>query len=127
MEKEQIVKALEFCTDDNSICLHCPVRGRCNDDSMFLEKAALSIIREQAKRIEELEAENVAFRDSSVDYREISYLLRGEKAEIVRKMRERLEDRYEFECSADEDNALYYVDLCEWVERIEKELMEGNT
>lgn len=67
MEKEQIVKALEFCTDDNSICLHCPVRGRCNDDSMFLEKAALSLIREQEKRIEELTLEYAGFEAGAKD------------------------------------------------------------
>lgn len=132
MEKEQIVKALEFCTDDNSICLHCPVRGRCNDDSMFLEKAALSLIREQEKRIEELEAENEKLKKPrymvySDGRSEMIPSVESVRADTVRKMRERLKDRYEFDCNADEDNALYYEDLCEWVERIEKELLEEDS
>ena len=59
MEKERIVKALEWCSDDNSVCLHCPARERCNNDSMFLEREALSLIREQEKRIEEIKADTV--------------------------------------------------------------------
>lgn len=77
---------------------------------------------------------NLQFKDGVIDLVErqptIDVVSREEhkevKAATVRKLGERLKDRYEFECSADEDNALYYVDLCEWVERIEKELLEEN-
>lgn len=57
MEKEQIVKALEVCSNYQNFgdCDKCPAREGCDAESNFLEKEALSLIREQEKRIEELE------------------------------------------------------------------------
>ena len=74
METEQIVKALELCTrgrksKEDIPCLKCPY-NECNlvggtserqtsgTCQVWLMKDALSRIREQEKRIEELEAEN---------------------------------------------------------------------
>lgn len=57
MEKEQIVKALEICSNYQKFgdCGKCPARELCDEENNFLEKEALSLIREQEKRIEELE------------------------------------------------------------------------
>ena len=130
MEKEQIVKALEICSNYQKFgdCDKCPAREGCDNENNFLEKEALSLIREQEKRIfaleadnehlgialagkleriaslekmvidltkrgAEIEAENVELRDSSADYREIAYLLRDAKAEIVRKMHAEIKRR----------------------------------
>lgn len=57
MEKEQIVKVLEVCSNYQGFgdCDKCPARERCDNEYNFLEKEALSLVREQEKRIEELE------------------------------------------------------------------------
>lgn len=55
MEKEQIVKALECCSKDD--CDNCPNDfGNCYAN---LAGDALSLIREQEKRIEEIKADTV--------------------------------------------------------------------
>ena len=60
MEKEQIVKALELCAN-NGDCKDCPINPHVGNYGYCTSIAinhALSLIREQEKRIEELEAEN---------------------------------------------------------------------
>ena len=58
MEKEQIVKALELCAN-NGDCKDCPINphvgnyGYCTSIAI---NRALSLIREQEKRIEEVKA-----------------------------------------------------------------------
>lgn len=123
MEKSQIVKALEICSNYQKFgdCDKCPAREGCDNENNFLEKEALSLIREQEKRIEELTLEYAGFEAGAKDAANFI------KAATVRKLAERLKDRYEFDRNADEDNALYYEDLCELVERIEKELLGENT
>ena len=114
MEKEQIVKALEICANENGVCSECAYSDDYTNCNTRIAKDALSLIREQDKRIEELETSCT----------ELTRNLHACKADTVRNMRERLRNRYEFNCNADEDNAICYEDLCEWVERIEKELLE---
>ena len=122
MEKEKIVKALECCVNYRNFgdCDKCPAREGCDNENGFLEKEALSLILEQEKRIEELTLEYAGFEAGAKDAANFI------KYATVRKLAERLKDRYEFNCNADEDNALYFVDLCEWVERIAKEILEEN-
>ena len=57
MEKEQIIKALEVCSNYQNFgdCDKCPAREGCDNENNFLEKEALSLVREREKRIEELE------------------------------------------------------------------------
>lgn len=134
MEKEQIVKALECCGKVS--CKECPfaVKGKgdiFDDTNCIAEMAAeaRSIIREQDKRIEELEAKNkklnntryMVCSDGRIEMIPSAECVRNE---TVRKMQKRLANRYEFNCNADEENALDYADLCEWVERIANELLE---
>ena len=68
MEKEQIVKASECCANYQNFgdCDKFPAREGCDAESNFLEKEALSLIREQEKRIEELEKE-AAFWEGEAD------------------------------------------------------------
>lgn len=120
MKTEQIVKALECCA--SGTCDGCAFYdpgefGDIEKCTAALFSASLSLHREQEKRIEELTLEYAGFEAGAKDAAKFI------KYATVRKVVDRLKDRYEFDCNADEDNALYYVDLCEWVERIEKELM----
>ena len=123
MEKEKIVKALEFCTDDNSICLHCPVRGRCNEDSMFLEKAALSLIREQEKRIEELET---AYTELTRCCTRLETLYNVEckrvdtaKEDTVRKMHAEIKRRLL-------KGGIYPVLVARTIDNVAREMLEGG-
>ena len=101
MKKEQIVKALECCVKTQSICdcedMGCPAltkQGcqfylRTDDDYegvIFVEliKEALSLIREQEKRIEELTLENVGFEAGA------KAAAKFIRADTVRKMQEML-------------------------------------
>lgn len=111
MEKQQIVKALECCVKTQSKCdceeMGCPAltkQGckfylRTDEDYegvIFVEliKEALSLIREQEKRIEELEniCESYALQYGTATDKEV--FLKKERAATVRKMQELLcEDR----------------------------------
>lgn len=128
MKKEQIVKALKCCANYQNFgdCDKCPAREGCDAENNFLEREALSLILEQEKRIEVLEriCDSYALQYGTATDKEV--FLKKERADTVRKMVGRLTDRYEFNCNADEENALYYVDLCECVERIAKELLEDK-
>lgn len=61
MEKEQIIKALEVCSNYQGFgdCDKCPASEGCDTEWNFLEREALSLILEQEKRIEEVKAETV--------------------------------------------------------------------
>ena len=113
MEKEQIVKALECCIESGN-CYECP--NECGAGSMCVRKTmrdALSLIREQDKKIEEL-------RCSSVDYREISYLLRDAQADTVRKMHDLIEER----CIK---GGIYPAFVKNTINKVAEELLEGGT
>lgn len=111
MEKQQIVKALECCVKTQSICdceeMGCPAltkQGcqfylRTDEDYegvIFVEliKEAISLIRDQEKRIEELEniCESYALQYGTATDKEV--FLKKKRADTVRKMQELLcEDR----------------------------------
>ena len=61
MKKEEIVKALEVCSNYQGFgdCDKCPAREGCDTEGGVLEREALSLIREQDKRIEEIKAATV--------------------------------------------------------------------
>lgn len=65
MEKQQIVKALEVCSNYQGFgdCDKCPAREGCDTENGFLEKEALSLVREQEKRINVLWSYQVTLRD----------------------------------------------------------------
>lgn len=122
MEKEQIVKALEVCANYQkfSDCDKCPAREGCDNENNFLEKEALSLIREQDKRIEKLEriCDSYAMQCGTATDKEV--FLQKERADTVRKMRERLYPLYELLC----------VDEGDWrheINKIANKLLEENT
>lgn len=119
MEKEQIVNALELCSNDECSGCECPYYSLnttgCIED---LHKDALSIILEQDKRIEELTEENKKYREMVGSLaakdgevvgitvgKEVRYIEKGiadvfknmavakAKADTVRKMQEAIKER----------------------------------
>lgn len=56
MEKEQIIKALECCLVQDANCPECPYTGTYPECQGYVGNQALSLIREQDKRIEEIKA-----------------------------------------------------------------------
>jgi predicted RNase H-like nuclease (RuvC/YqgF family) len=100
MEKEQIVKALEVCSNYQNFgdCDKCPAREGCDNENGFLEKEALSLIREQEKRIEELEAENEKLKKPrymvySDGRSEMIPSVESVRADTVRKMHDEIKRR----------------------------------
>lgn len=92
MEKEQIIKALECCANGSyDACAQCPLH---DGSSSLIEECmeglieqALSRIREQEKRIEELETSCT----------ELTQNLHACKADTVRKMQEKLKTVFDSE------------------------------
>ena len=98
MEKEHIVKALEYCTSGGA-CYECQYdenprlsREGCMARKMF---NALSLIREQEKRIEEV------------------------KADTVRKMQEAIKER----CLK---GGIYPAFVASTIDKVSREMLEGG-
>lgn len=138
MEKEQIVKALECCVKTQSICdceeMGCPAltkQGcqfylRTDEDYegvIFVEliKEALSLIREQEKRIEELEniCESYALQYGTATDKEV--FLKKERADTVRKMQEMLLAK-----KVTYGNITFRVVPVDDIDQIANKLMEGT-
>ena len=115
MEREQIIKALECCEKDD--CDNCP-----NDIKNCIENLAvlaLSLIREQDKRIEELEniCDSYALQYGTATDKEV--FLKQERAATVRKMQSEIEAR----CIA---KGIYPVIVKNVVDEVAKEILEGE-
>ena len=97
MEKEQIVKALECCANYQNFgdCDKCPAREGCDNENNFLEKEVLSLIREQEKRIEELEniCNSYALQYGTATDKNV--FLKKERADTVRKIAQKLKSKSE--------------------------------
>lgn len=136
MEKEQIIKALECCTrgrksKEDIPCLEChynecnlvggtgerQISGTCQG---WLMKDALSLIREQENRIEELTLEYAGFEAGA---KAVARLI---QAATVRKMVERLKEKA---IDVDTDDAALWMECVtiEDVNQIEKELLEDKS
>lgn len=140
MEKEQIVKALECCTrgrksKDDRPCFECPynecnlvggtgerqISGTCQG---WLMKDTLSLIREQEKRIEELEAENEKLKKPRYMVRSDGRLemipsVESVRNETVRKMQEDIKER----CIK---GGIYPAFVKNVIETVAKEIVEGH-
>lgn len=117
MEREQIIKALEYCNNPNrdpycpqSDCPYgdvgsCEQLLRCHALTLIKElteerKGLENLIYEMSKienrmseTIEELTEENERLRNSSIDYRNIPEIKAKERADTVRKMQSEIEAR----------------------------------
>lgn len=117
MEKEQIVKALECCSSkgcETCPCSRMPTAANC---VLFTTGNALSLIREQDKRIKELEniCESYALQYGTVVDKEV--FLKKKRADTVRKMQEAIKER----CIK---GGIYPVFVKKVVEAVAKELLE---
>ena len=124
MEREHIIKALEYCSSGGS-CNKCPY-----DDNPRLSfegclsskmKDALSLIKELTEENERLRAEN-AEQDAAIikALKRMGEIRRETKADTVRKMQERLRDRH---LTATNPNVicLYETEL----DQVAKEILES--
>ena len=124
MDREQIVKALEYCASGGS-CNKCPYddNPRLSFEGCLLRKMtdALALIKEltednewSAKRIIDADKEIARLRASSIDYRNIPDIKADVKADTVRKMRESIKALF-----APDDEVQGEID------RIAEELING--
>ena len=57
------------------------------------------------------------------DLNEILGNIRYIKVDTVQKMRDKLTTMSEFYLHADRDGGLYYVDFCDWIDQVSKEIL----
>lgn len=122
MNREQIVKALECCASGTSAtaCDGCPLRyeeGTCDDDSNYLLKQALSLIREMEI---ELEAMRTAANSLKMHYEKLAEENDRVRADTVRKMVERLTSYYNIL-----NGSTSAVLTAYHIEQVAKELLDG--
>lgn len=120
MEKEQIVKALECCANYRNFgdCDKCPAREGCDTENNFLEKEAISLIREQDKRIEELTLENVGFEAGA------KAAAKFIRVDTVQKYREKLYRELASLGAKDKFNKEFFLTK---VDKIANKLLEETT
>ena len=85
LKRDDIIKALECCSKHLVRCKDCPYQEvpRCTDEH---QKDALSLIKE-------LTEENGNLRASTIDYRNIPYIVADTRADTVRKMHFEIKER----------------------------------
>ena len=95
MNKDDIKKALEVCTDCYSICDDCPYDdvGNCGDT---LKTDACELIVEQENEIERLKDDYAKLQEQFAKYqtasdKEILAQVKQAKIEVLNKLRERVE------------------------------------
>lgn len=119
MKKEEIVKALEVCSNYQGFgdCDKCPAREGCDTEGGVLEREALSLIREQDKRIEELTLENAGFEAGA------KAAAKFVRAATVQKMVDRLKEKI---IDVDTDDATLWMECVtvEDIDQIAKEILE---
>ena len=134
LNAETIKKALKCCNSVGHICGKCPYESVCFGISCRdkLSRDALSLITSQEQRIKELTEENERLRDVKSEYEtfigelkpKIDSIRAEVKADIVRKMQERLTDFF------NNDDTVEYIEvdavyINEQIEKIAKEMVEG--
>ena len=62
MTDNEIIKALECCSNDNIDCEECPANGLCDNDDYCFTGAILDLINRQQAEIERLKAENQSIK-----------------------------------------------------------------
>ena len=61
---DEIVRALECCSQSDSACENCPANGICDDDSYCFTGAILDLIKRQQAEIDFLKAENEGVKEA---------------------------------------------------------------
>ena len=134
-EREDVIKALECCTNESESCAGCPFieKGACRQSSLL--KLALALIKELTEEIKDLEADyDRVYEQAEADIHgnmadggtSCHWCMDKTKVDTVKMMQSKLTDTSEFMLRADHNGAMYYVDHAAWVEEIAKEILEGN-
>lgn len=128
MNKDDIKKALEVCTDCYSICDDCPYDdvGNCGDT---LKTDACELIVEQENEIERLKDDYAKLQEQFAQYqmasdKEIAVQVKQAKIEVLNKLKERVETAIDAYFNLDSGG--YYLaegaldDIDELIEEVEE-------
>lgn len=138
-KRDEIIKALECCTSIGG-CKKCPYsingkpkdNGDCGQEMLIDALSLLKEFTEENERLRNRVVCKVVIPNEKLEEIKTECLSRVEidikaiQADTVRKMQEKLRDQSEFNWYADEDRALYYVDLQVWADQIVREMLEGE-
>jgi hypothetical protein len=133
LKPEDVVRALECCA--NRSCEGCPLERPNEDCVSGLPKAALALLREKDAEIERLKDEyeiKCETRFGKITIPKMRSLGEGAeliykeiRAEAITEFALRLKS-CEFYEVADQYDGMQYVDFCDWVDKIVKEMKEGE-
>lgn len=120
MKPEDVIMALDVCVE--GVCDACPYNENpfCRDDMMI---DTLALLREKDAEIERLKAENAIY-ENGVEKVAENYHRQG-RAEAITEFALRLKS-CEFYEVADQYDGMQYIDFCDWVDKIAKELKEDQ-
>ena len=137
LNREEVIKALEYCTGIKKPdgCAACPACLGCNDCVDFLREESLDLIKEITEENEYLKQQNEIYATLNKKLEDIcesyawqygtaiskEFFLKKERADIVRKMQEKLNGTKFRMCGGGE----CYI-YAENVDVIAKELLEEN-
>ena len=125
LKRDDIIKALECCTyggdktkSQVEVCSLCPCfnEGNCTD---VLKESTLTIIKELTEENERLKAQKyMAYPDGRI---EMIPTVESVKADTVRKMQERLHERF----GTDSNRVYSNYNIHRYIDQIAKEMLEG--
>lgn len=114
MERDDIIKALECCTEQD-YCVLCPCDNECiGMESLMLD--ALSLIKE-------LTEENGNLRASTIDYRNIPNIVAEARADTVKEMKNRIAQKIG---TYTKESYVYVHAWFKLIDKIAKEMLEGT-
>ena len=127
---EQVKKALECCymqgLEHTENCPECPYTNLYPNCTEYLGKDALALINSQEQRIKELTEELTRKETEYNELYEFCESYRKEigevKADTVRKMQERLHERF----GADANRVYSNYNIHRYIDQIAKERLEGG-
>lgn len=124
MDREQIIKALECCSDGGR-CNDCPYDSDCFMPQWVIVKDAFALIRELTEENERLKAENESLKTQrrvlAVNLKDSCKREIAAKADTVREMQERLKKAFNF------GHTILEKSICDIIDQIAKELLEEDT
>lgn len=88
MTDKEIIKALEYCINNNGICEDCPLLNKMNSSKECTDemiRGALTIINRQKAEIEKLKKEKDEMHKDVIVAEEYAWSLKTAKSEAIRK------------------------------------------
>lgn len=121
MKDEQIIKALECCTDEDAACTECPLNID-YDCRQRLSLCALETINHLNEENERITLEYAGFKAGVNHFADIGKMLYNEaRAEAVREFAERFKER----CGTNCDSAIIWAKCT--IDNLVREMTEGQT